>query len=802
MKRMRGVTWGILLGLTLASSMLWAQAPPQDQQESPDQAQQQDQQYPDQTQPPAPAQDQQTSAAQESDQHDPPGRAARLQYMSGSVSIQPGGTGDWVAGAINRPLTNTDNIWTDKNSRSELNVGGGVLRMNSETSLTLTDISDNAVQVQLHQGTLNLHVHHLFGSEIYEVDTPNLAFTIQKGGDYRFDVDANGDATVVTVWKGEGDATGNGPSVTVRAHERARFNNGNSLTHQIAQAPGYDGFDDWCRVRDERQDHSVSARYVAPGTIGYEDLDNYGVWREIPPYGPVWVPSGVAAGWAPYTYGHWVWVAPWGWTWVDYEPWGFAPFHYGRWVYTGGFWGWAPGPYWGRPFYAPALVAWFGGSYWGGGFGFGFGGGIGWCALGWGEPFFPWYHVGRGYFRNVNIYNTHIVNINHFSNGYFHGGFGHSGFNGLRYANLRAPGGAIAVRHSTFVDSRSVHGNMVRVPQKEFANAALGNHMAIRPERVSRLGGNPGRAAMPSHSFSRPVVSRMQRPSGVQGGRGQMGRFNNRSLPAQGGGFAERSNPASGGHYVPRPSTGNSNLGRSSTTARNYVPRPPEGRSFGQASMSGSARGGLRPNGGVMAAPNNRLSRPSSSPEMRSAPRTPNGRSYSSPNRSVQPSSPRSGQGSDRGRGSNYVPRPTGPVRPSTYASNSYSERSASQSYSPRSYGSSSRSYGESSRYGASSPRYDSRPSYSSPSYRGYSAPSNRSYSAPSYRSYSAPSYRSYSAPSRGYSAPSYHGSSGYSGGGGRSYSGGGGHSYSGGGGHSYSGGGGHSSGGGHSGRR
>lgn len=29
---------------------------------------------------------------------DPPGRAARLQYMSGSVSIQPGGTGDWVEG--------------------------------------------------------------------------------------------------------------------------------------------------------------------------------------------------------------------------------------------------------------------------------------------------------------------------------------------------------------------------------------------------------------------------------------------------------------------------------------------------------------------------------------------------------------------------------------------------------------------------------------------------------------------------------------------------------------------------------
>src|SRR5215470_2500804 len=141
---------------------------------------------------------------------DPPGRAVRLQYMSGSVSFQPQGTGDWVAGSLNRPLTNADNIWTDKESRAELNSGTGILRMGDETSLTLTNVGDNSVQVELHQGTLNLHVRHLFEGEMYEVDTPNMAFTVQKSGDYRFDVDPNGDATVVTVRKGEGDATGQG----------------------------------------------------------------------------------------------------------------------------------------------------------------------------------------------------------------------------------------------------------------------------------------------------------------------------------------------------------------------------------------------------------------------------------------------------------------------------------------------------------------------------------------------------------------------------------------------------------------
>src|ERR1051326_1779424 len=65
---------------------------------------------------------------------DPPGRVARLQYVSGQVSMQPQGTQDWVEATLNRPLTTSDNLWTDKNSRAELSVGTGVFRMNSETS--------------------------------------------------------------------------------------------------------------------------------------------------------------------------------------------------------------------------------------------------------------------------------------------------------------------------------------------------------------------------------------------------------------------------------------------------------------------------------------------------------------------------------------------------------------------------------------------------------------------------------------------------------------------------------------------
>jgi len=130
---------------------------------------------------------------------DPPSRVARLQYMQGDVSVQPGGVNDWVAGVINRPITTADRLWTDKDSRAELHLGTAAIRVSAETSLTLTNLTDETVQVELDQGTLNLRVRHLYRGEIYEVDTPNMAFTVTKSGEYRFDVDPNGDTTLVTV---------------------------------------------------------------------------------------------------------------------------------------------------------------------------------------------------------------------------------------------------------------------------------------------------------------------------------------------------------------------------------------------------------------------------------------------------------------------------------------------------------------------------------------------------------------------------------------------------------------------------
>ena len=593
---------GVVMVLALISSsalVAVAQSPNQDQY--PDQAQGPDQeqvQTQDQNQAPPPPNGE--GPSQGSPQNDPPAIAARLQFMSGSVSVQPHGTDAWVAGGLNRPLTNSDNIWADKNSRAEINVGSGLLRIDSESSLTLTNVSDNAVQLQLHQGALNLHIRNLDGGQTYEVDTPNQAFNVRQAGDYRFDVNPDADTTVVTVWRGQGEASGDGPAVLIHENEQARFSNGTSLKHELHAAPQEDAFDQWAQSRDERFDHSESARYVSPNVVGSDDLDEYGSWRNSPDYGNVWVPSGVAVGWAPYRYGHWIWVAPWGWTWVEDEPWGFAPFHYGRWVYWGGYWGWAPGPYYARPYYAPALVAWFGGGG-GWGVGVGFGGGYGWCPLGWGEPFVPWYGVSRGYFNRVNITNTHITNItNVYNNTYINRGGLHGG-EPMHYANMRAPNGFSAVSRDTLVNSRPVAQNNIRVSPNQMSRLSPMRSLDVQPTRTTMLGANAGRstAMPPPRSFSRPVVS--SNGGAYRGGQASTpnrgynpGPNSNVRSGYAGPGSADAR--AAGPRYVPRPpGASGTPEGRMNQGAVNPRPSNPGPSNQGPGNQ-GIDRGNSRPN--------------------------------------------------------------------------------------------------------------------------------------------------------------------------------------------------------------
>jgi len=438
-------------------------------------------------------------------ENDPPARVARMNFTQGSVSFQPGGEGDWVDAVPNRPLTTGDNLWTDRDSRAELHVGSTAIRLASETSLTFLELDDRVLQLRLAQGSALVRVRHFDDDDTIEIDTPNLAFMVQRPGVYRVDVQPDGQTTIVDVYQGRGEAVGGGNNYTVLANQQASFSGDpdQGLNYEIDRISSPDWFTSWAFDRDRREEQSQAANYVSPEMTGYEDLDDNGRWSYAGNYGPVWYPTNVPAGWAPYRYGHWAWVAPWGWTWVDDASWGFAPFHYGRWVVIGGGWAWVPGPVAAHPVYAPALVAFVGGAA-----GFHFGGGVGvaWFPLGPGEVFVPAYHVSRAYVNQVNVTNT-VVNVTQVTNVYnTYTTTNVNNVNRITYVNQTTA--VTAVSRDTFVNARPVAHNVVTVQARDIASVPVSHMSGVEPVHSSVMGsGKPTTAAPPRAVVSRQVVA-------------------------------------------------------------------------------------------------------------------------------------------------------------------------------------------------------------------------------------------------------------------------------------------------------
>ena len=408
---------------------------------------------------------------------DPSARVARASYLQGEVSFRPATVDDWTSATLNYPLTTGDHLWTDTASRAELQVGSNAIRLAPLTAFEILSLDDNHVQLRLTQGAVLVSLNDLEDDDNIEIDTPTGAVSLLRTGKYRVDVSEDGATSTVTVRQGNAEVASNSSTVPVRADETVLFTADGASPDVRAAAP-LDEYDEWAMARDRSIDQSVSAQYVSRDMTGYEDLDANGTWDNDPQYGHVWIPAHVVSGWAPYRYGRWAWVEPWGWTWIDDAPWGFAPFHYGRWAYVRNRWVWAPGVIVRRPVYAPALVAFVGGSHFSVSVGFGSGGGVAWFPLAPGEVYRPAYHASDRYVRNVNVTNVHVTNIN----------VTNVNVTNVRYRNQRVAGAVTAVRNDEFAGSRSIGRRGVVVPVNEASSAhVVGNGAPVTPTRQSIL---------------------------------------------------------------------------------------------------------------------------------------------------------------------------------------------------------------------------------------------------------------------------------------------------------------------------
>jgi len=430
--------------------------------------------------------------------------------MQGAVSFRPAGETDWVQAVPNRPMSTGDTLWTDQGSRTEVQLGSAVIRLAANTGFSLLNLDDDTVQIQLTSGSINITVRKLGGDDAFEVDTPNQAFSVFQPGHYRVEASEDGSHTIISIRDGDGEATGNGETFALHAGQRGTFSGTDSLYADVVQIGDPDEFDSWSYNRDHRYESSRSAQYLSPDVVGYEDLDDYGDWRNDPNYGHVWYPNQVGAGWAPYHEGHWDWIAPWGWTWVDDSSWGYAPFHYGRWVSVSGRWGWVAGPVAVRAVYAPALVVFIGAGN------AGFGGNVGWFPLGPREVYVPPYHVSPQYVNRVNVsnttvnsvtitnvYNTTIINKT-------------TNITNVTYVNRNVQGAVMAVPQRAFVSAQPVAKAAVMVNARDIAAAPISARVAVVPTRESVLGAHASSAnrvaAPPAAVASRQVVAKKTPP--------------------------------------------------------------------------------------------------------------------------------------------------------------------------------------------------------------------------------------------------------------------------------------------------
>jgi hypothetical protein len=437
-----------------------------------------------------------------SEEVSPPNTATppRLSLVEGQVSFWRTGGQDWTPAQPNTPLAAGDSIYTGWGSNAEFQVGPrAYVRIGEATQLQISSIEPDYVQLRLTAGEASLDLRQLMPGHSVEVDTPNAAFTVEHVGYYRFNIDQRS-TTLITRRGGSATLTpSNGQATRINAAEEVVASGTDAPTLETYAAPEVDTWDRWNYNRTDSLLDSMSARYVPAEVYGAADLDHSGTWRTVPEYGPVWVPEAVAPGWAPYSAGHWIYDPVYGWSWVDDARWGWAPYHYGRWVNVNGIWGWAPGPMVARPIYAPALVAWLGGVQISAGVG------VGWVALGWGEPLVPWWGP-RGYAgvpswggwggpRVVNrtIINTTTVNVTNIN------------VTNITYANTQVHNAVITTSSERFSRGGRDYTRASAEAVRDWHPAERG--IEVRPSPASLAPGEGHATRPPQENVERRVVA-------------------------------------------------------------------------------------------------------------------------------------------------------------------------------------------------------------------------------------------------------------------------------------------------------
>jgi len=399
-----------------------------------------------------------------------PSAVGRISAATGGVSLRPVG-GEWGVATVNDPLIGGMAVRTATPARAAVGIGGAQIALSGATELEIAQLDPATRQIAVKQGRIGIHLARLDTSQSVEIDLPRGGVWLLAPGDY--DISAGTDQTParIAVFAGQARFAGSGIDRAIASGSALVLNAKASIAATPESAAADNFVASWRPAADAAAE-PVALRHVSPEMTGWETLDATGSWEEVAGLGEVWLPKNLPDDWAPYRYGHWRWVMPWGWSWVDDAAWGFAPSHYGRWARIPGAdagaerWAWVPGSAGTHPVYMPAAVNFLGTA------GIGLscpdpvGAAVAWFPLAPGEAYWPSYTTDLDLIRRTNAGAvTDVAKIGP--------GIGSDPPGALITAIYQNRRFASVVPRAVFAGGRAVAPALVPLPTERLANAPL-----------------------------------------------------------------------------------------------------------------------------------------------------------------------------------------------------------------------------------------------------------------------------------------------------------------------------------------
>src|SRR5579884_2277078 len=406
--------------------------------------------------------------ARSSAEGEPPTQVGRVSFVSGKVGFETAGA--WIPAAVNFPIAERQALRTEGDARAELRIGAMTVMLSGDTEVEIARLDGTVAELVVPHGRVGVELRVLPKDRSVEFDIPRGGIWLVDAGRYDIEAGAAGQPARVAAFSGKARVVAGPRETELGASEAVTLAGTDSAVATAAAAP--DAFVEWCRTRGSDEAQLAAPLHVSRDMAGYDALDANGAWETTADYGAVWYPNLPAAEWAPFRFGHWVRLEPWGWTWIDDRPWAFAVSHYGRWVHTPGAdgqparWGWVPGKFVAEPAFVPAVVAFLGTDGVGLSYADGYGPAMAWFPLAPGEVYWPRSRRDIAFIRRLNEGAVDDVNLI---------AIGPDGAipDGVGLERLANRAFAAAMPRAAFLAGKPVAAALVEVPERRLLHAPL-----------------------------------------------------------------------------------------------------------------------------------------------------------------------------------------------------------------------------------------------------------------------------------------------------------------------------------------